>query len=304
MNQQAGAVQAVRVPNQDEDLMRLFLSNQNAASTRNVYGLELRAFLRHAGRPISAIELTDVLAYKARIEGLKTATIARKLKTIRLFFGFLYTQHFIPRDPTAGLKVPKVHWAEPDILTEEEAGALLRSTKDRRTLQGKRDFAMLSVLLSTGIRESELAGANVGSLAKKWGSTFLRVLGKGGKERLVKLPGEAYGAVQEYLRTRRSPGPEEPLFLTMPKRGMAPRRITPTVVDYLVAECAERALIRKKVTPHLLRHTALSLMLANGAELARVSQTAGHSRISTTANFYTHATREDRAEDSNPLFTK
>lgn len=301
--QEAGSVPGA-APTRDEELLRLFLSNQNAASTRNVYGLELRAFLQHAGKPILEIELADVLSYKSGIESLKTATVARKLKTVRLFFGFLYTQHFIPRDPTAGLKVPKVHWTEPDILTEEEAGALLRSTKDRRTLMGKRDFAMLSVLLSTGIRESELTGANVGSLVKKWGATFLRVLGKGAKERLVKLPSEADEAVQEYLRARRSPGPEEPLFLTLQKRGLAPRRVTPTVIDYLVAECAKRALIRKKVTPHLLRHTALSLMLANGAELARVSQTAGHSRTSTTANFYTHATREDRAEDSNPLFTR
>jgi site-specific recombinase XerD len=306
MNNATDTDRAMSAPDaggRDEELLGLFLSNQNAASTKNVYGLELRAFLRRAQKRVADVELADLLAYKTAISGLKTATIARKLKTVRLFFGFLYSQHYIPRDPTAGLKVPKVHWTEPDILTEEEAGALLRSTNDRRTLIGKRDFAMLSVLLSTGIRESELAGANVGSLVTKWGSTFLRVLGKGGKERLVKLPSEANEAVQEYLRARRAPGLEEPLFLTIPKRGLHPRRITATVVDYLVVQCAKRALIRKKVTPHLLRHTALSLLLANGAELARVSQTAGHSRTSTTANFYTHATREERAEDSNPLFT-
>lgn len=290
--------------NRDEELILLFLSNQNTESTRNVYGIELRAFLRRAQKPIKDIELADILDYKSSITGLKSATIARKLKTIRLFFGFLYAQHYIPRNPATGLKIPQVHWTEPNILTEDEAGALLRSTKDRRTLQGRRDYAMLMVLLGTGVRESELAGANVGSLMTKWGAMFLRVLGKGGKERLVKLPTEVNEAVQEYLRARKIPGPEEALFLTMPKRGEPPRRVTPTVVDHLVSACAKRALMTKHVTPHLLRHTALSLMLANGAELSRVSQTAGHSRTSTTANFYVHATKETRAEDSNPLFTK
>jgi site-specific recombinase XerD len=180
---------------------------------------------------------------------------------------------------------------------------MLRSP-DRRTLQGRRDHAILAVLLATGIREAELCDLDVGDLATKWSHQVLTIRhGKGGKPRSMGVPDAVSEAVRAYLELREQPRPEQPLFLTLGKRGASPARITAKAVDYLVAVHARRALISKKVTPHLLRHCACSFALANGASPKEVQEMAGHSSLGVT-NRYVHLldTAATGAAKKSPLF--
>ena len=125
-------------------------------------------------------------------------------------------------------------------------------------------------------------------MAKKWSHWVLTVRhGKGGKPRSMGLPDAVSDAISGYLELRGRVQAEEPLFLTLGKRGAAPARITPKAIDYLVAVHARRALVSKKVTPHLLRHCACSFALANGASPKEVQEMAGHSSLGIT-NRYCH----------------
>lgn len=275
-------------PTKTEQLVAMFLRNLNAESSRRVYAREVAGFLAHAGQPLEQVHLEDILAFKESLAGQRPATVARKLTIIKALLAFAHVQRFIVSNPARMLKVPRVHARPPEILSLAEAEALLRSP-DRRSLQGRRDHAVLALLLATGLREAELCALDIGDIAQKWSHRVLTVRhGKGGAPRAIALPDGAWDAVAAYLEARGLVDPASPLLLTLGKQGRTPARLTPKAVDYLVAVHARRALISKKVTPHLLRHCACSFALASGASAAEVRDLAGHSSLAVT-NRYTHA---------------
>lgn len=288
-------------------VVQLFLANTNNEGTRKVYAREIRLFLNHAGKPLSDIELEDLVDFKASLNGLKSATVARKLVVVKALLAFAHEERLLARNPARRLKVPRVHQREPQILTVEEAEAMLRSP-DRRTLQGRRDHAVLCVLLATGLRESEVCALDVGDLAKRWQHRVLSVRregGKGDKPRSFSIPDAVWDAIKAYLEIRGSTEPSDPLFLTLGKRGARPSRITARAVDYLVTTHARRALISKNVTPHLLRHAALSFALGGGASPKEVQEMAGHSSLAIT-NRYIHMLEvmANGAARRSPLFSQ
>lgn len=283
-----GTIDLVESAGRMERVIQLFLANTNNPGTRRVYAREVRLFLAAVGKPLDAVELEDILAFKATLQGLKSATVARKLVIVKALLTFGHRERLLARNPAARLKVPRVHQKAPEILSLEEAEALLRSP-DRRTPQGKRDHAVLAVLLATGLREAELCALDVADVARRWAHQVLTVRrGKGGRPRAITLPAGVWEALEAYLAARGAPGPAEPMFLTLGSRGAAPARVTPRAVDHLVRVHAARALITKKVTPHLLRHCACSFALASGASAAEVRDLAGHTSLAVT-NRYSHA---------------
>lgn len=294
----------VIAPSDATDLVvKSFLNNLNTEASRRVYSREVSFFRAFVKKTLAQVDLDDVIAFKASLKGLKTATVARKLTIVKSFLTFAHEMRAIVRNPARLLKIPRVHSSEPQVLTMDEAEALLRSP-DRRGLQGRRDHAILAILMSAGLREAELCSLNVGDVAPKWSHHVLTVRhGKGDKPRSMSLADEVWATIAAYLELRGQVQPDEPLFLTLGKRGLAPTRITPKAVDHLVAVHARRALISKRVTTHLLRHCAVSFALANGASPREVQEMAGHSSLSVTAR-YAHLIEkgETSAARRSPLF--
>jgi site-specific recombinase XerD len=185
---------------------------------------------------------------------------------------------------------------ETEFLTEEEAQAILR-VPDRRTLQGKRDYAILLTLLTTGLRKAEICNLKVGDLKTYRNQAVIDVIGKGRKFRRIPLKTETLFAIQDYLKVNGNGiDPDHPIFKTLGKHGPYEERgLTPKAVDCLVKSIAEKALIRKRIHPHVIRHTFATTLLDNGNDLRTVQALMGHSHIRTTER-YLHSTDDRKVE--------
>jgi site-specific recombinase XerD len=162
----------------------LFVQNTLCFNTRRDYAAEVRLFARWVGKGAQEITLADLLAYREHLESkrLKPATVAKKITVLRRLFVFLHEQGLLPRNPAAGLKLPKVRdESSKDILTLEECRRLL-DVIDTSTLRGKRDLAITILLLLSGLRTCEICRANIGDLRQVEEYIVLKVHGKGNKE--------------------------------------------------------------------------------------------------------------------------
>lgn len=185
---------------------------------------------------------------------------------------------------------------ETEFLTEDEVQAVLR-VPDRRTLQGKRDYAILLALLTTGLRKSELCNLHTRDIKTYRNQPVLDVIGKGQKFRRIPLKVEALTAVKEYWKAGKNGAhPDHPIFWTLGKYG--PHRVvplTPRAVDCLIKRSSRKALIRKRVTPHTMRHTFGTSLLDAGVDLKTVQGLLGHAHIRTTER-YLHTSDDKKAE--------
>ena len=187
---------------------------------------------------------------------------------------------FAMRTPKKTLK------KETEFLTEDEAQAILR-VPDRRTLQGKRDYAILLTLLTTGLRKAEICNLKVGDFKTYRNQAVIDVIGKGRRFRRIPLKAETVLAIQDYLKANgNGVDPDHSVFFTLGKHGPhVSRALTPTAVDCLVRSVARKALIRKRVHPHVLRHTFATTLLDGVTDLKTVQALMGHSHISTTERY-------------------
>ncbi|MGA2519144.1 MAG: tyrosine-type recombinase/integrase [Thermodesulfobacteriota bacterium] len=185
---------------------------------------------------------------------------------------------------------------ETEFLTEEEAQAILR-VPDRRTLQGKRDYAILLTLLTTGLRKAEICNLRVGDLKTYRNQAVIDLIGKGKRFRRIPLNGETLFAIKEYLKTIGNViEPTHPLFQTLGKHGPYEEKgLTPKAVDCLIKSAAKRALIQKRIHPHVMRHTFATTLLDKGNDLRTVQDLMGHSHIRTTER-YLHSTDDRKVE--------
>ncbi len=185
---------------------------------------------------------------------------------------------------------------ETEFLTEEEAQAMLR-VPDRRTLQGKRDYAILLTLLTTGLRKAEICSLKVGDLKTYRNQAVIDVIGKGQKFRRIPLNSGTLLAIKDYLKaTGNGTDPDHPLFHTLGKHGPYQERgLTPKAVDCLIKSVVKKALIQKRVHPHVMRHTFATTLLDNGNDLKTVQALMGHSHIRTT-EAYLHSTDDRKVE--------
>lgn len=232
------------------------------------------------------VKRTDILDFledaQAR-RGLEPASVARRLVAVKVFFRFLLQERHIEQDVTAVMDGPRLWRVLPDFLSETEVTNLIQAYGGTDKLE-QRNRAIMEVLYATGARVSEVVGLRIDQV--KFDGGFLRVTGKGSKERIVPFGLPAQRAVRKYLaesyakldRTRRGVH----LFLTVNGRQMTRKRVW-----MLVKEGAIRAGIDKNVYPHMLRHSFASHLLANGADLRVIQELLGHADISTT-QIYTH----------------
>ena len=185
---------------------------------------------------------------------------------------------------------------ETEFLTEEEAEAMLR-VPDRRTLQGKRDYAILLSLLTTGLRKAEVCNLKVGDLKTYRNQPVIDVIGKGQRFRRIPLDSKTLVAIQDYSKANgNGTNPDHPIFYTLGKHGpYEGKRLTPKAVDCLVKSMAKKALIRKRIHPHVIRHTFATTLLDKGNDLRTVQALMGHSHIRTT-EAYLHSTDDRKVE--------
>ncbi len=224
---------------------------------------------------------------RMRVEGRSPRSVARWIAAVRGFFAWLLSEEAVREDPTAHLEAPRTWRTLPRVLGSRDVEALL-ACPDRGDSRGLRDAAMMEVLYATGLRVSELVGLRLGDLHLDAG--YLRCLGKGSKERVVPLGGEADHALQRYLATGRpallGARRNDVLFVNHRGGGMTRQGFWKILKAY-----GKRAGIRASLSPHTLRHSFATHLLEHGADLRSVQVLLGHADISTT-QIYTHVNRE------------
>ncbi len=217
-------------------------------------------------------------------EGREKSSQARQLSGIRSFFNYLLLNDEIDASPAELISAPKPARRLPDVLTTEEIDRILAAI-DTSTPKGIRDVAMLELLYSCGLRVSELVSLRLGDLF--FGEGYIRVVGKGDKQRLVPISDVARERVMRYLDERQpARTSEEVLFLNNRGKGL-----TRVMIFTILKEAARRADIEKRISPHTLRHSFATHLLEGGAGIRQVQELLGHENILTT-EIYTHLDSE------------
>jgi len=245
----------------DLEQFALFLGAQGASTPESVDHLAIRRYLAQLHK------------------GLTKSSIGRKLSALRALFRFLMREGRLEKNPAELVGTPKKEKRVPFHLNIDQVTALVSAPEQGGELP-LRDRAVLETLYSCGIRVSELTGMNVGDLDLDGG--LARVLGKGGKERIVPVGSCARDALRAYLDERGNPQPGSPLILNA-RGGRLTRRSVARIVDaHMLLIAAMR-----KVSPHTLRHTFATHLLEGGADLRAIQELLGHASLSTTQK-YTH----------------
>lgn len=251
------------------------------------YAVDLREFgvflQREGGAPLFLADARLVRAYLQWLHQrrLAKATIARKLATVRSCLRFLARRGVIEQNPARQVRGPRQVRRLPSFLPKDESKDLLDRPPDS-SVAGRRDHALLELLYATGIRVAECCALDADDVDRSHGT--VRVLGKGGKERVVPVGEAALDAIDAYLAVRG--GGRSPLFAN--RRG---GRLTTRSVHRIVGKQALLSGSSRRVTPHTLRHTFATHMLGEGADLRLIQELLGHSRLSTTQR-YTHVSPE------------
>jgi integrase/recombinase XerD len=261
-----------------------------AANTLSAYRNDLKKLSKFAsarGKNLLSLQPADLATFVKQLHGagLGPKSVARALVAVRGFYKFLIQDGHLRLDPTADLEAPRAWQSLPRFLASYEVERLL-SRPDVSTETGLRDKAMLEILYATGLRVSELVGLTPANLNLDLG--FVRVRGKGGKERVVPLGRPAVEWTRKYVAVRsrvERTKSERALFLTEKLHPLTRQDFWRIIVSY-----GESAGIGH-ITPHLLRHSFATHLLENGADLRSVQMMLGHSDISTT-QIYTHITNE------------
>jgi integrase/recombinase XerD len=256
------------------------------------------AFMADRGVPAPHdVDRDDVTAFAAALARLELAptTVQRRVSAVKSFHKFLVREGLAEHHPTADIPLPKTPQHLPDVLSIEQADLLLSQPFEDGPA-GTRDRAVLEVLYGCGLRASELAELDLTDLELERG--FLRVFGKGGKERLVPIAGAAIGALREYLgrsrphlRPAASRTAQDPDAVFLSVRG---RRLTRQSVFDIVRRYGRG--VGLHVHPHTLRHSFATHLLEGGADLRALQEMLGHADISTTQT-YTHVDRRHLREE-------
>jgi integrase/recombinase XerC len=247
--------------------------------------LQFSAFLLEAGIPFTRIDHVAIRTFLAHLyrKQEKKSTIARKLAAIRSFFHFCVQKKWMKDNPAKVVATPKQEQHVPSFLSEEEMAELLDFPDSHHPLD-LRDRALLELLYATGLRVSELVGLDLEDINLE--ERILRVRGKGKKERLVPYGRLAAESLLIYLRCRPSiaKGRIDASALFLNYRG---ERLNARSVQRIVRTCLMQAALKRKISPHSLRHSFASHLLSRGADLRAIQELLGHASLATTQK-YTH----------------
>lgn len=271
-------------------LERSLSTNSVEAYVRDV--VKLKEFIEISNQSVSPLEIEN-LHLQNFVEyiyemGLTPTTQARMLSGIKAFYKYLVFENVISQDPTTLIEGPKLGRKLPDVLSVEDIDVLLGAI-DLSKPEGMRNRAMLETLYSSGLRVSELVGLRISHVYFDIG--FLRVIGKGNKERLVPIGREALKYIRMYKEEVRvhvpvQPGFENVLFLN--RRG---KQLTRVMVFTVIKNLVAATNLNKKVSPHTFRHSFATHLIEGGADLRVVQEMLGHESITTT-EIYTHLDRD------------
>ncbi|NVN90435.1 MAG: tyrosine recombinase XerC [Desulfuromonadales bacterium] len=247
----------------DLEQLTLFIRRERgeAAAAGDVDHLLLRRYLAQLGK------------------SAKKSSLGRKLAAIRSFYTYLLRRGFVDKNPAELISTPKKEKRLPFHLDIDQTTALMEAPSEEAK-HVLRDRAILEMLYSSGLRVSELTGLDREDL--DLASGMLRVMGKGGRQRIVPLGSKAILAVEEYLASRGEAADSGPLFLNT-RAGRINRRSVARIIDAYVLKIAAF----KRISPHTLRHTFATHMLEGGADLRAIQELLGHASLSTTQK-YTH----------------
>jgi len=270
----------------EEFLTYLAVEKGDSPKTLEAYRKDLKEYLSFLGDPeledLRPDSVEDYLSALA-LQGRKTTTRIRKETALRGFFSFLRKEGKVSF-PASGLPKVKKEKPLPKVLTEEEVDALFRAP-DASTPEGLLNLALMEVTYASGLRASEAVNLRTDAISFEKG--YLKVLGKGSKERIVPFGEEAKDVLLQYRKLVRSKLPfSEPRFFLLPDG----KPVTRMYFYAVVKKYARKAGIQKDVSPHTLRHSFATHLLSHGASLREVQALLGHARIETT-EIYTHLSR-------------
>lgn len=267
----------------------------------STYKRALKQFIKYmALNGITAPKREDILAYKEYLKTEhKATTIQAYIIAVRLFFQWTEQKGLYPNiaNKVKGAKISKEH--KKDSLTTNQAKKILAKI-DRSTLQGKRDFAIFSLMITGGLRTIEVSRANIEDLRTLGDNTVLYIQGKGRTEKAdyVKLPEPVEEAIREYLKAYGIAEVKSPLFKSLSHNSKGERLSTRTISG-IVKECMRGAgYDSDRLTAHSLRHTAGTLNLKNGGTLEETQQLLRHTNINTTMIYLHHLERENNQSES------
>lgn len=246
---------------------------------------KLLSFFGNADR-LLAVTLDDLREFLSAMAdvGVNARSQARIISSLRSFYGFLKLDGYIGSDPTAQLRSPKIGMRLPDVLTLQEIDDIINAI-DLATCEGQRNRAIIEILYSCGLRVSELCSLRMSDLYLK--EQFIRVTGKGGKQRLVPISPRAIAELEAYFvdrdRISIKPGFEDYVFISVRLK----KPLSRITVFHHIKELVERVGINKTVSPHTFRHSFATHLLEGGANLRVIQVMLGHESISTT-EIYAH----------------
>ena len=267
----------------------LCLERSYSKNTLDAYRRDLQKLLvfyadNHIDYRTVTLEQLDQFAGQLREEGIQARSVARILSGVRSFYRFLTLEKEVEQDPTELLESPQIGKHLPEVLSVEEIDSII-NVIDVSKPEGIRDRAIIEVLYGCGLRISELCNLRISQLYLE--DKYIRVKGKGSKERLVPIEGVAIERVREWLVTRMGykvkPSEEDYVFVSL-TRGSRLSRISLFVY---IKDYAERAGIKKNIIPHTFRHSFATHLLEGGANLRAIQMMLGHEDISTT-EIYMH----------------
>jgi integrase/recombinase XerD len=250
-----------------EKLTQFFSIEQKEAAIEKIHLKDLQSFLKWIGAL-----------------GMTVSSQSRIISGIRSFFKYCLQENLVKQDPTTLLETPKMHRTLPDFLSVEEINRIVEAI-DLSKPEGERNRAILETMYSCGLRVSELVNLRLSSLYPDLG--FIKVIGKGDKERLVPIGNTALkfigiyrGQVRVHAQIKK--GSEDILFLN--RRGAG---LTRQMIFFLLKDLVREAGIKKTVSPHTFRHSFATHLVEGGADLRAVQEMLGHESITTT-EIYTH----------------
>jgi len=253
---------------------------------------KLTSFLKEKNMEMTPIEvelqtLKDFVAW-INDAGTSPRTQARVISGIKAFFKYLLLEEIIEKNPTALLEAPKIGRKLPDTLTVDEIDTLVKSI-DLNKAEGQRNRAILETLYSCGLRVSELIDLRVSNLHFRMG--FIKIHGKGNKERLIPIGKKAKKEIKLYMknyRTKLNVDKESEDILFLNRRG---RKLSRVMIFTIIKNLSKKVGIKKNISPHTFRHSFASHLVEGGADLRAVQEMLGHESILTT-EIYTHLDRE------------
>lgn len=266
----------------------LKLQRNMSANTLDAYQRDLDKlllFLNHEGKDVVTLELADLQTFATSLHdiGIGPRSQCRILSGVRSFFRFLQLDGWREDDPSELLESPVLGEHLPEVLSTEEVDRL-EACIDVSKPEGHRNRAIIEVLFSCGLRVSELVNLKLSNLYTE--EQYVRIFGKGSKERLVPISEKALQELKDWFACRKQlkikPGEEDYVFLN--RRGT---HLTRTMILIMIKQQAEEAGIQKTISPHTLRHSFATALLEGGADLRVIQALLGHESIGTT-EIYTH----------------